>query len=204
MAFTNVPLRRAIPASVSAFLVQYAVVFALFGSRVSSLLRSKTIEPGFGIGSKSLWPLIEPSPAPWKTVGWMLHSAHGTDLIVRLPTYGMSSEIDLVALAGGWVRVLYLLPAVVLFATGYLVAQTSRTYGAHGEDYAGASIVLGYALCYFVSGLVFAVNGDGVGAEPNMFTGLFLGGLFYPVVFGWLGGRVARLRSKQRTKTPSA
>ncbi len=204
MAFTNVPLRRAIPTGVSAFLVQYAVVFVLFSSRVENILRSKTIDPGFAIGSKSLWPLIEPSPPPWKMAGWMLHSTHGADLVVRLPKYGVSPEIDLVAHAGGWVRVLYLLPPVMLFVAGYLVARTSQTYGAHGEDYAGASIALGYALCYFVSAPVFAHIGESARAEPNLLAGFFVGCLLYPVVFGWLGGRVARLRSRKETNPAGA
>ncbi|WP_435159533.1 hypothetical protein [Haladaptatus sp. DFWS20] len=196
MAFTNVPLRRAIPAGISAFLIQYAVVFVLFGSQVSSLLQAKTIELGYGSGSKSILELIGGSPLPWKMAGWMLHSGHGVNLIVRLSNYGKSTEINLVALAGGWAQTLYLLPPVVLFVAGYLVARTSRTYGAHGDDYAGASIALSYGLCYFVSGFVFMVDANSARADPNMYTGLYLGCLIYPLAFGWFGGRVARLRAK--------
>lgn len=99
--------------------------------------------------------------------------------------------IDLVARFGGPYQALYLVPPVVLVVTGYVVARYGETVGVRGEDYAGASIVLGYLPCAVAGGLLYTVGHPAVG--PQLLSTFFVAGGVYPVFFGWFGGRTARI-----------
>lgn len=199
MAFSHIPLRRTIPAGVLAFLAQYVAASGLLSPHIEGVLRAATVEIGGG-ESAALPALVEPAIPTWKAVGWVVHAAHNAKLLVPLPERGATAAVNLVAQAGGWYRLLYLLPPVVLFGTAYLVARTSRTSGAQGEQFAGASIALGYLPCCIVGGFLFSVTTPPV--APDLLQSILYAGLGYPVVFGWFGGLAARRRSKRDTERP--
>lgn len=188
---TNVHLRRSIPAGVLAYAVGYLATYVAVASRVESLLRGITVELRYGGGYEPLVALIEPTPEPWKAVGWFFHAAHHSELVVpRLATRNVLN-IDLVARVGGPYRALYVVPPVALVVAGYVVARYGTTTGPRGEDYAGASVVFGYLPCAVAGGLLYTVGRPSVG--PDLFSTFFVVGGVYPLVFGWLGGRAARM-----------
>lgn len=194
MEFTDVPLRRSIPAGVLAYLVGYLVTFLVVASRAEELLRSITVELQYGGGVEPFFELVEPTPETWKVVGWFFHAAQWSKVVNPQLRTGRTVKLDLVARVGGEYQLLYLVAPVLLFVAGYLVARTGTTYGVRGDEYAGASIVLGYLPCAVAGGLVFTVSHPAVG--PDLLSTFFIVGAAYPVVFGWLGGRVARARER--------
>lgn len=201
MAFSHIPLRRAIPAGVLAYFAQYVVAFALLGPRTGTALRAVTVELE-GSDPAALPSLVEPTIPTWKAVGWIIHSAHNAKLLVPLPEYRVTAAVNLVAQAGGGYQLLYLLPPIILLVAGYLVARTSRTYGAQGEQFTGASVALGYLPCCIAGGLIFSVAIPPV--APDLLQSILYAGLGYPVVFGWLGGLAARRRSKREVEAAGA
>jgi len=204
MDFTDVPLRRAVPAGVVAYLVGYSVTYLAVASRAEALLREVDIEIPYGGGVQSFYALVEPAPETWKAVGWFFHSAQFSSVVNPQLSTGQTITVGLVSRVGGELLALYLVAPVVLIAVGYAVAQTGRTYGVRGEDYAGAAIVFGYLPLAAVGGLLYTVGRPAVG--PSLLTSIFLVGVAYPVVFGWVGGRVARLRESaadSATPTPT-
>lgn len=201
MDFTDVPLRRAIPAGVLAYVVGYLVTFTAVASRSEELLRSVTVELGYGGGVEPFFELVSPTPETWKVVGWFFHAAQWSNVVNPQLASGETVRLNLVAQVGGEYRALYLVAPVVLLATGYLVASTGKTYGVRGEEYAGAAIALGYLPCAVAGGLLYTVGRPAVG--PDLLTTFLLVGALYPVVFGWLGGRVARARERT-TRSPES
>lgn len=193
MSFTDLPLRRSIPAGVLAYAIGYLSTYLAVGSRAETLLRETTVSLPYGGGVESLFELVAPAPETWKVVGWYFHASQWSKLVNPQLTSGETVRVDLVARAGGQYQALYLVAPVLLFVAGYLVARSGRTFGVYGDDYAGASIVLGYLPCVVAGGLLYTVGKPAVG--PDLFSTFFVVGVVYPAAFGWLGGRVARMRS---------
>lgn len=192
MNFTDVPLRRSIPAGVLAYVVGYLATYLAVGPRVESLLREITVSLQYGGGTQSLYELVSPAPETWKAVGWFFHSSQWSKLVNPQLSSGETIRVDLVASAGGQYQALYLLAPALLLVAGYLAARTGTTFGVRGEDYAGASVVFGWLPCAVAGGLLFTVGQPAVG--PDLFSTVFIAGVGYPVVFGWLGGWIARMR----------
>jgi hypothetical protein len=203
MGFTDVPLRRSIPAGALAYVVGYLATYLAIGSQTDSLLRETTVTLPYGGGTRPLLETVSPAPETWKAVGWFFHSAQRSKL-VNPQASGVTAQLDLVTSAGGQYQALYLVAPVALLVAGYLAARTGPTFGVRGEDYAGASIVLGYLPCAVAGGLLFTVGQPAVG--PNLFSTVFIAGGGYPVLFGWLGGWVARIRgdAAETAKSPES
>lgn len=200
MTFSHMPLRRTIPAGVLAYLAQYAVAFALLGSRTGAALQSIQVEKAYG-DPEALTTSIDATIPAWKAVGWFLHSAHNAKLIAPLPDSGVTLTLNLVARTGGQFQLLYILPPIALVAVGFLVARTSKTYGARGEQYTGASVALGYVPCCIVGGLLFTVGSPAIG--PSLLQSILYAGIGYPVVFGYLGGFAARWTAESEDESAS-
>lgn len=200
MAFSHVPLRRSVPAGVVAYLAGYVAAFALVGSRTATLLGSVHVDGPYG-ETEPLPALVDPVIPTWKFVGWVVHSAHGAKLVAPFPDYGATLTLNVVARVGGEYRLLYLVPPAVLAVAGYLVARTSRTYGARGEQFAGASVALGYLPCCVAGALLFSVGRPTI--APALSTSILYAGIGYPVVFGWLGGLAARRHAERDPETAS-
>jgi hypothetical protein len=199
MDFTDVPLERAIPAGVVAYLVGYFSAYLAVAPRADALLRGVTVDIGYGGGVEPLFELLEPAPETWKVVGWFFHAAQHSKLVNPQLQTGRAVKVDLVAASGGAYQALYLVAPVALFVAGYVVARTATTYGVRGEDYAGAAVALGYLPCAAAGGLLYTVGHPAVG--PDLLSTVFLVGVAYPVAFGWLGGFVARMRTRS-TRSP--
>jgi len=154
---TSVHLRRSIPAGVCAYLVGYLTTYAIVAFQTETLLQEITIHLQYGGGSEPLGELLTPTPETWKAVGWFFHAAHHSKLVVPGIASSDTLHLALVTRVGGLYQVLYFVPPVVLVAAGYIVARYGETGTVRGEDYAGASIVLGYFPSAVAGGLLYTV-----------------------------------------------
>lgn len=188
---TNVHLRRSIPAGACAYLVGYFATYVTEVFQPETLLQRVIIHIPYGGGYVPLLELVNPKPPTWKAVGWFFHAAHHSKLVIPGLLSRDTLNIALVTRLGGPYQALYLIPPLVLVGTGYIVACYGETYGFRGEDYAGASIVFGYLPCAVAGGLLYTVGHPVVG--PELLSTFFIAGGVYPILFGWLGGRTARM-----------
>jgi len=174
MNFTEVPLRRSIPAGAFAYVVGYLATYLAVGPRAETLFRETTVELQYGGGAQPLYELVAPAPETWKAVGWFFHASQWSKL-VNPQVSGGTVRVDLLASAGGQYQALYLVAPVVLIVAGYLAARTGPTFGIRGEDYAGASVVFGYLPCAVPGGLLFTVGQPAVG--PDLLATVFVAGV---------------------------
>jgi len=188
---TSVHLRRSLPAGACAYLVGYLATYATVGVQTETLLQRISIHLQYGGGYEPLSELLAPTPETWKAVGWFFHAAHHSKLVVPGVQSSDTLHIALVTRVGGLYQVLYLVPPLVLVATGYVVAHYGETVASRGEDYAGASIVFGYFPFSVAGGLLYTSGHPAVG--PDLLSTFFITGIGYPILFGWLGGRAARI-----------
>lgn len=200
MGFTNLPLRRSIPAGILAYAVGYALTVATTLGQVSAVMAVEISGDG---SSVPLGDLLGGVPPTWTVAGWLFHNVQFAPTSVPaadgvVGSAALTNE-NLATAVGGRFFVLYLLVPLLLVAAGYFVARTGDTYGARGELYGGASIALGYVFVAVVGAFVFSADAanSGVVASPAGIPTVFLG-LVYPLVFGGLGGALAG-----RSQTPT-
>ena len=189
MAFTDIPLRRSIPVGIAAYAIQYGLMLLVVLGRIGLFTQTTTLEYE-SIGPRTLADVLEATPPLWKFAGWILHNAHYSDLVVPVANYLGVPRVNLISKQGGLFTILFVLPPIVLVGAGYLAATTGPTSGYRGEDLAGTSIIFGYLLCCIAGGLLFTFQRPTVG--PALASTLFIAGGVYPLVFGFLGGRLAR------------
>lgn len=197
MVRTNLPLRRSIPAGIGAYVIGYLIAVGANVGRVGAVTGIEMT--GRYRDPTSLGQLLVTTPSEWVVGGWLFYDAH---LIpTSLPTADVGAGMmrltnrHLLLDLGGPVLALYLLPPLVLIATGYLVARVGETHGAQGQTFAGASVALGYGLAVILGAfLLTAKAGQArVTASPAGLPSVFLG-VGYPLVLGAIGGTIADYR----------
>lgn len=195
MAFTNLPLRRSIPAGIAAFVVGYLCSVAVAaGMRVTDVL-AVTVTGRF-VDAATLGRLFGAPPSPLVIGGWLFYNAQF--IPTSLPTAdaingmgGLTNRSLLLAVDGALLA-LFLVPLGVLFAAGYLTVRTGPTYGTRGETYAGASVAIGYVPVLVIGAFVLTadVPNAPIVASPDGLQTVFIGPV-YSVVVGAIGGTVA-------------
>jgi hypothetical protein len=194
MAFTDLPLRRSIPAGITTFLLGYLATVVLAAGRISDVLAVKI--SGGAATATELGELLGNEPAFWVVDGWLYLNALFVSTSVPTPEgaagYAALTSKNLLLEIGGLPLVLFVLVPLLFVAAGYVVVVTGSTPGANGERNAGASIALGYLFPVVLAWLVFTAEipqAQGV-AAPNGVRAIFLG-LGYAAVFGGVGGKLA-------------
>lgn len=193
MSFTHLPLRRSIPFGAIAYVIGYVLTVAVMVGRVSAVM---AVEVSRGdVDPEPLGQLLSIVPSPWVVGGWVFYNAHY--IPTSVPTRGEFGAVGgltnrhlLLAVDGGFFA-LYLVPALLLIAAGYLVVRTGPIYGARGATYGGASVVFGYLLLLVIGAFVFTAPTEGATvASPDGLQTIWVG-LVYPVIFGAVGGKLA-------------
>jgi hypothetical protein len=149
-----------------------------------------------GLFVAAIRAVIEDPPAAGNvpvetTSGFAVVDQHGVAgyLVVHLRSH------DLGLVSGGSLE-LALLPVmlvviVTLLATGYVVASMAGRSRSTGGFKHGASIAGGYLPLVVLTSVVVIVQVPDVGAVETLLSVLIAGGV-YPVVFGGLGGAIAK------------
>lgn len=158
-----------------AWILGYLVTYALAGEKVKNA------------GAVQLVEAVSGEEIAWKIVGWIYYNAHFVETTVDAPIFG-TNAVNFIAQSEGNAWVLYLLPPLVLLATGALAARYTGHESAEAGAKTGALLTPGYFVLAVVGALAFGVSSGQASAGPDLLMAAFLAGIVYPVVFGALGG----------------
>lgn len=199
MVFSDLPLRRSIPAGLSAFVLGYLFTVAVSGSREGAVM-AVTVTGEF-VDEATLGELLGTAPSPTVLGGWLFYNAQfiPTSLPTADALNGMGSLTNrsLLLAVDGLLLGLFLVPFVLLLAAGYLTVRTGPTRGVRGETYAGASVAAGYLPLLIVGAFVLTADVPTAGsvASPDGLQTIFIG-LAYSLLVGVLGGKLASLSDR--------
>lgn len=127
----------------------------------------------------------------WQMSGIIFHNAHYVDASDGSVSLNFLHG-DIAQLFTDWTipAIGYTLIVVVLLvAAGHVLVSNRSTSDANGAA-AGATLALGYLPLALLGSFVF----DADGASPELLTSIVIMGLFFPAVFGAIGGYVAGLK----------
>jgi len=175
----GVSLRNGFAAGTLTFVLGYLVTYVWQSGTIRDSLQGYNAVIEFFGG--------DPIPA-WQAVGWLFYNAHF--VAVTYPTFGGGRvSMNLIA-DGNAPTLLYVVPPVLLLVAGFALARSAGVRDFDTGAIAGASLVVGY-LVFAVLGLVaFRYTAAGSTMHPEYSVGVLLAGLFYPVVFGGIGGAI--------------
>lgn len=194
MTFTHLPLRRAFPAGVVAYLIGYGVSVAVAES-VSKAVMAVTVTGAF-VEEASLGAIFGVTPAQPIIGGWLFYNAHF--IPTSLPTadavngIGDLTNRSLLLAIDGTSLVLFFVPFILLLSAGFLTVRTGPSPGVRGDVYGGASVAVGYLPLLIVGVFLLkasARNAPTV-ASPDGLQTIFIG-LVYTLLAGALGGKLA-------------
>ncbi|SDY41167.1 hypothetical protein [Halobellus clavatus] len=157
-----------------AFLLTYALTYAVAGQQLSNSLASRVLELATG------------DPGTWKLVGWVFFNAHY--VTTEVPGLFGSTAVNLVGRGDTFPGWLFLLPPVVLLIAGAVVGVVSRADGALSGSVAGVTTTVTYLPLALVGAFLFSIPVGDASAGPTLVTAILLAGLAYPLVFGAVGG----------------
>ena len=159
---------------VLAYLVGYALTYAVVGREVSNSLASRVLEVATG------------DPGTWQLVGWVFYNAHSVS--VEVPGLFGSTSVNLVGET--FTSALLIVPPLVLLVGGVAIALASDIEGPVAGGIAGAAVTLGYLPLALVGAVTVGIDSGDATAGPTLVAAILLAGLVYPLVFGGLGGAV--------------
>ncbi|MFC7175685.1 hypothetical protein [Halosegnis marinus] len=171
----RVPFGVGAAAGAGAWVLGYLVTYLVASSDIQNSLFGQVLEAA-EIGT-------------WQVVGWVFYNAHFVNTNVDLGFFG-SGATNAIGGDGGFTVLLYVVPPLLLLGAGLAVGRAAGagSLDAANAAVAGASTVIGYGLLSVVGVFLFATES----VTPDLVTGILLGGLLYPVVFGAVGGFVAK------------
>lgn len=178
----DAPLRSIVGAGVAggllAYLLSYVLTYAVASGPIRDSLASTVVE------------FLTGDPQVWKLAGWVLYNAHFVDVIVP-GLLGGGNAVDFIAASDALSGVLYVVPPLVLLATGVGVVRAVGVTEAVAGLRAGAAVTMGYLPLVVGGALLFQIGAGDASAGPDLITAVGLAGVVYPAVFGGLGGALA-------------
>lgn len=148
---------------------------------------------------------------------WSYYQGHLVELTVSPTTPGVERQsVNVVSqLGSGTALLVYLVPVVVLFVAGYIVAKKGDAKTRVEGTISGGLVTLGYlpmaALGVFVSRTTVTVQRDtplavvaGIDGQftatavPEIDTAVVFAGVLFPVIFGALGGFAFSQRERKK------
>ena len=129
----RLPLASGAVAGTVTFLVGYALTFLLKAGEVSELLtRSLGDTGGSGLSL----------PGDWQVVGWFFFQMHNVGTRTQISAGGRSQTGTT---TGGVETWMLLIPIVLLFLAGFVVARRANVRDTLAGAQAGAVVLVGYA-----------------------------------------------------------
>lgn len=137
------------------------------------------------------------SVADWKGVAWYYYNAHLVDVVASgsIGSFGGSSTVDFIAHSGSTTAsALYVVPPLVLVATGATLAYHFDARDLGEAVLAGVPVAVGYVVVMGIGAVVAEASSEGsfFGIEatgsvaPAFFPAVVLG-VLYPLVFATAG-----------------
>lgn len=194
MAFTDLPLRRSIPAGMSAFILGYLFTVAVSGSRGRAVM-GVTVTGEF-VEEATLGEILGTTPSSTVLGGWLFYNAQF--IPTSVPTadaingMGNLANRSLLLAVDGGLLALFVVPFVLLVTAGYLTVRTGPTHGVRGETYGGASVAAGYLPLLIGGAFLLTANVPNAPsvASPDGLQTTFIG-LGYSLLAGAVGGKLA-------------
>lgn len=185
MTVDRTPTGRAIltgiVAGIVTYVVGYLVVYVLFVQDVERRLR----------GVSAIAELFGGDPIPATTaIGWVFYNAHY--VLTRIPR--LESQNLIVQSDDPYLRLMFLVPPLLLIASGIILRLSSTTARDHIDAaIAGFMVVPGYLFCSVLGLAVFRYEVPVVSGTitPDPLTAILLAGILYPAVFGIAGALLA-------------
>ncbi|MFA9416290.1 hypothetical protein [Natrinema sp. HArc-T2] len=140
--------------------------------------------------------------AEWKAVAWFFYEAHLIDIEVsgQIGSFAGMSTLDLIAQSdAAGATLLYVVPPLVLLATGAMLAVRWNVTDLGEAVVAGAPVAIGYAVVMGLGAVVTesTTEASALGIEasssiaPALLPAIVLGGVLYPLVFATAGAAIA-------------
>lgn len=126
------------------------------------------------------------APETWRIIGWLFYSAHYVDTSIDLGVEQF--YVNLVQSGGGNLELLYLIPPALLVVAGFAVARNFQHERVIDAATKGAWVALGYLPLVAFGAILFQIDGSG----PDLIPSILIAGVVYPVIFGAVGGVLAR------------
>ena len=167
---------------VLAYLVGYAITYAIAGQRVSNSLAARVLEVATG------------DPGTWQLVGWVFYNAHY--VTVEVPGLFGSTAINLVGET--FTSALFVLPPVALLAAGAAVAVLGGVDRPGAGAVAGLVVTVGYLPVAAVGTVLVGIDIGDSTAGPGIAAAVLVAGLVYPLVFGAVGGAIGGVVGDRR------
>ncbi|WP_255192221.1 hypothetical protein [Natronobeatus ordinarius] len=183
----RIPVTAGALAGALAWVVGYLVTYVLSLEELEASFAAQGLQ------------LLTDDAAEWRLVGWLFYNAHG--VAVRIPRGPFTPfSVNVVDANDGHLSVLFAVPPLLLLAAGALVTWQRRTELRSGADalVSGATVLVGYLPLAIAGVAAVTVTVGGEQLRPDPVTAVFLAGIFYPALFGALGGLLVRLAAGRR------
>lgn len=172
------PYVESAAAGVGAWVLGYLITYLLVATEIESSPLNDLIE------------FFEGDSATYELVGWVFYNAHlvdvtytGIDLFSPPPSFIGGED--------GFTALLYVVPPALLLIGGLAVGRYRGVTGTNEGAVAGALLAAGYVLPSAAGAFVFTVSVGSAAGSPDPLTAVVVAGLFYPLVFGAIGGVAA-------------
>lgn len=194
----------------SAYLVGYLITYFWKGQYVASIAENAVFRfasqgLGYWTGETRLaYVLADTGVADTTWAGWLFYNAHFVPLSAGYAGPPLASNLLVVA-EDPLYLLLFLVPPAALILAGMGVSRNtlrgmtnvsaSLRLKLPNSVVRGMSITMGYIPAVVVGALVFSVDPIDERAmqlAPELLLSFFVAGLLYPIVFGGLGGWIAR------------
>jgi len=118
-----------------------------------------------------------------KFLSWVFYGAHGINIQVA-----NEGAVNMLGLFAESTLIYTLIPAVLLFGLGGLVALLKRADGLLGGVLSGGSVVMGYFPLVLIGAIGSGISGDGATASVQVLPAILLAGILYPLLCGGAAG----------------
>ncbi|APX97458.1 hypothetical protein [Natronorubrum daqingense] len=140
--------------------------------------------------------------ADWKGVAWYFYNAHLVDIETsgEFGAWGGTDTANLIAESGSTsATLLYVLPPLVLFTIGAILAAQWHVNDIGGAVLAAAPVTIGYAVVLSIGAHVAESSSEGTfgpiemsgSVAPELLPAILLAGILYPLVFATAGAVLA-------------
>ena len=183
-------------AGLVAFVAGYLLLFAVKGNQImTNFFRGMRAS---GTGPQQFQEMGIALPEQWKIVGMVYHTLHNVPYSLSISRGGQSftTTAGRGFMTGDFIP--WLIPMLVLFVAGFVLASSLRPTSRRDGGITGASVAVGYCLAAVATSFVFmwsATITTGTAASismgPDLLSTVIFTGLVFPIIFGGVGGIVA-------------